>query len=226
MKQNKIWEYFQGEGIDNFNSAKYRLYFLFSQVKKYNNKSNISILNIGVGSGYFEELCIEAGWDIHSLDIDKNVKDRLNKKGVKVHIGTIGLIPLDDNYFDFIICSEVLEHLSDDQLKNALHELYRMIKPNGYIIGTVPNNEDISQSITICPSCNHKFHRWGHHQSFTKIDLNKLFSKFSDVKIKIRVFKDFTKISVLHYLKYLIRSFIVKIDPSFIYSNIFFIVKK
>jgi SAM-dependent methyltransferase len=226
MKQDKIWEYFQGEGIDNFNSAKYRLYSLFSQVKKYKNKSKISILNIGVGSGYFEKLCIESGWEIHSLDIDKNIKDRLTKKGIKVHIGTIELIPLEDNYFDFIVCSEVLEHLSDDQLRNALCELYRVTKSNGYIIGTVPNNEDISQSISVCPNCNHKFHRWGHHQSFTKNDINELFSRFSNIKIKICVFKDFPKISVLNYLKYFIRLVIVKIDPSFIYSNIFFIIKK
>ena len=104
MKQEKIWEYFQGEGVDNFSGAEHRLYSLFLQVKKYSNKSNINILNIGSGSGYFEKLCMETDWNTHTLDIDKNANEKLTKYGVNVHISSIESIPLNDNYFDFIIC--------------------------------------------------------------------------------------------------------------------------
>jgi len=228
MKQDKIWEYFQGEGIDNFSDAEHRLYYLFSLVKKNSSKLKVNILNIGTGNGYFEKLCIKVGWEIHTLDIDKNVKEKLTKFGVNVHINSIESIPLSDSYFDFIVCSEVLEHLAEDQLKNAISELYRITKTNGYIIGTVPNNEKLSENITVCPSCNHKYHRWGHEQSFTEIDIDKIFYEVNFRKIitKICVFKDFSEISFLNYTKYLIRFFISKFSPSFIYSNILFIVRK
>jgi len=228
MKQEKIWEYFQGEGVDNFSGAEHRLYYLFSLVKKYNNKLKVSILNIGSGSGYFEKLCAEAGWGIHTLDIDEKAKERLVKYGVNVYINSITSIPVSDGYFDFIICSEVLEHLTDDQLKNAITELYRVTKKNGYIIGTTPNNEKLFENITVCPSCNYKYHRWGHWQTFTQTDIRRIFCEvnFRKTKTKICVFKDFSETSFLNYIKYFIRLFISKLSPSYIYSNILFIVKK
>jgi len=45
-------------------------------------------------------------------------------------------LPFADNTFDRIIASEVLEHVSDDQ--QALHELFRVLKPGGTIAITVP----------------------------------------------------------------------------------------
>jgi len=228
MKQEKIWEYFQGEGIDNFSGAEHRLYCLFSLVKKYNNKLKINILNIGSGNGYFEKLCSDAGWNIHTLDIDKNAKEKLSKYGVNVHISSIELIPVSDSFFDFVVCSEVLEHLTDNQLKDSLPELYRVTKKNGYIIGTVPNNEKLFENVTVCPNCDYKYHRWGHWQSFTQTHIRKIFYEinFKKIKTKICVFKDFSEISFLNYIKYFIRFLISKLSPPYIYSNILFIVKK
>ena len=45
-------------------------------------------------------------------------------------------LPFPDGTFDRIIASEVLEHVSDDQV--ALHELFRVLKPGGTLAATVP----------------------------------------------------------------------------------------
>lgn len=45
-------------------------------------------------------------------------------------------LPFPDDTFDRIIASEVLEHVTDDQL--ALHELFRVLKPGGTLAATVP----------------------------------------------------------------------------------------
>lgn len=45
-------------------------------------------------------------------------------------------IKLEDNTFDCILCSHVLEHISDD--RKAMRELYRILKPNGWAILQVP----------------------------------------------------------------------------------------
>ena len=42
----------------------------------------------------------------------------------------------EDNFFDVIICSHVLEHVKDDQ--KAMHELFRVLKPKGIAILQVP----------------------------------------------------------------------------------------
>lgn len=45
-------------------------------------------------------------------------------------------ITYEDNSFDFIYCSHVLEHIVDDV--KAMKELYRILKPNGWAILNVP----------------------------------------------------------------------------------------
>ena len=45
-------------------------------------------------------------------------------------------ISFQDNSFDIIFCSHVLEHIPDDRL--AMRELYRVLKPNGFAILQVP----------------------------------------------------------------------------------------
>ena len=48
------------------------------------------------------------------------------------------LLPYEDNYFDSVIFSEVLEHIYESPIQ-ILKELYRILKPNGVLILTTPN---------------------------------------------------------------------------------------
>jgi len=38
-----------------------------------------------------------------------------------------------------ILFMEILEHLDDADLKRAIHEMKRVLKPRGYIVGSTPN---------------------------------------------------------------------------------------
>lgn len=65
------------------------------------------------------------------------------------HTFNIESIPYPDDYFDYIICSHVLGHVSNE--KQAIEELYRVLNPNGQtlIMTLIDNNrektfEDIS----------------------------------------------------------------------------------
>lgn len=53
-------------------------------------------------------------------------------------------IASNDNMFDFIICNHVLEHVSDD--RKALQELYRILKPGGVLILSVPINFSLNET--------------------------------------------------------------------------------
>ena len=48
----------------------------------------------------------------------------------------ITAIPFEDNYFDFILCNHVLEHIPNDGL--AMSELFRVMKKDGWGIFQVP----------------------------------------------------------------------------------------
>jgi SAM-dependent methyltransferase len=49
-------------------------------------------------------------------------------------------IQYEDNTFDAIYCSHVLEHVPDD--RTAMRELYRVLKPGGWAILQVPMSAD------------------------------------------------------------------------------------
>jgi ubiquinone/menaquinone biosynthesis C-methylase UbiE len=51
--------------------------------------------------------------------------------------GNIYSLPFPDNHFHGIILSEILEHLEDDV--RGLKEVWRVLKPNGTVVITVPN---------------------------------------------------------------------------------------
>ena len=55
---------------------------------------------------------------------------------IKIRKADITEIPFEENYFDVIVCSHVLEHIPDDSL--AMFELYRVLKKGGWAILHVP----------------------------------------------------------------------------------------
>ena len=50
-------------------------------------------------------------------------------------------LPFEGDKFDNVICSEVLEHVEDDQ--KAIHELSKVLKKKGRLIMTVPSKDSI-----------------------------------------------------------------------------------
>ena len=49
-----------------------------------------------------------------------------------------------DDHFDGVICSHVLEHVMDD--RKALSELHRIIKVNGHVLIMIPQNMDLKKT--------------------------------------------------------------------------------
>ena len=52
-------------------------------------------------------------------------------------------IPFDDNFFDVVYHSHVLEHFSKENGKRFVQECYRVLKPDGIIRIAIPNLEQI-----------------------------------------------------------------------------------
>ena len=107
------------------------------------------VLDAGCGFGRHSLEFISRGARVYSMDMDMDSlrKTRFSltemKKHVRggniqylVHSGDALNLPFKDESFDRIICSEVMEHVRDDNL--ACRELTRVLKKNGRIAITVP----------------------------------------------------------------------------------------
>jgi SAM-dependent methyltransferase len=80
-------------------------------------------------------------------------------------------IPFDDASFDFLLCTEVLEHAEDPVALVA--EMLRVLRPDGMLIATVPFSARVHHSP-------YDFHR------FTRFQLSKMFSGFARADIEAR----------------------------------------
>jgi len=111
----------------------------FDNIIKYTNKYIIkgSILDIGCGDGFIAD-CLKKDFKITKVDI-KNGKD------IIVHDLEKPPYPFENEVFDGIICSEVLEHLYKPE--TVINESYRILKENGIMIVTVPNFNNINNII-------------------------------------------------------------------------------
>lgn len=93
------------------------------------------VLEVGPGSTPYQR-----SNEFLELDFDSDSKKISQRGGVlkdpsfgsrKVHHYSGGLFPFDDDTFDYVICSHVIEHVSDPQLFIA--ELLRVSGGRGYI---------------------------------------------------------------------------------------------
>lgn len=221
-----IWEYFQNEDVSSFEGNHYRLSFLSSYFK-----TGDKVLNIGVGNSYFEEISIKQGIDVHVLDPgEKSIakireKFKLDNKAV---VGYAQAIPFKDDFFDGIVMTEVLEHLSLDEMKKSFSEVKRALKPGGVFLGTVPNNENLSERIVVCPKCGEKSHQWGHQQSFTKESLKEeLSNKFKVLTIETKLFTPWNILNWKGRMLGVIKCFLFKMKMlNEKQANIFFMSSK
>jgi SAM-dependent methyltransferase len=225
--QNKVWEYFQNTSPESFEGAKLRLDYIIREISRKKIASIPRVLNIGAGNGYLEESAQELGWDIYTLDPDEETINRLKEKGIKGHVGFIERMPFDDESFDFVIASEVLEHLDDDKRQIGIREVFRVIVQGGWFLGTVPYCENLRLNQVVCPKCGEVFHRWGHRKSFDAKTIRDELSLFLDViDVKRTAFVSFRGRSASGKIKSLIRLVLAKLGSPIAVPSIYFMARK
>ncbi len=187
-QEKDFWNYFQKASRDeSFTKAQSRLNHIIKVLKK--KKKEGKVLDIGLGNGYLLGLLHTNSFETYGLDIsDANVaklRERM-PDSVSLHVGNINALPFEDNAFDAITASELIEHLNNDDLEKGIAEIYRCLKPGGMAIITTPDKEKLEDLICYCPKCGFEFHRIGHKQSFSPERLQQLFSKqqFSSVEVR------------------------------------------
>jgi ubiquinone/menaquinone biosynthesis C-methylase UbiE len=119
-----------------------RAEFIFSQIEK---DKPAKILDVGCGRGFYLQTL--AGYSFVKTLIGIEAKDEylkkarsfLSNKKIKVQKGNVYKLPFANNSFDYVILSEVLEHLENENL--ALQEIYRVLKKGGGLLVSVPHHD-------------------------------------------------------------------------------------
>jgi len=224
--QDVIWKHIQNHARDYFDMSYARLRYLAEKCRP-----GERVLNIGVGSGKLEEILVNLGVEIWSLDPCGESIDRLRDELAMDNRAVEGYsneLPFQKDYFDKVIMTEVLEHLPDDILNKTLDEVYRVLKVHGVFTGTVPYREILTDNNVICPHCETEFHRWGHRQSFDKSSLGEILikHKFLINRLHSRSFPDFRRPGFKLFVKSLFRYVLGRLGEPLIGPNLYFVVHK
>lgn len=98
------------------------------------NIKNLTVLDIGTGSGQIPYEISKFAKKVCSVDI---VDERKNKKNYEFKIAKDEKIPYGDNSFDIVVSNHVIEHTPDQ--KKHLEEIMRVVKQGGYVYIATPN---------------------------------------------------------------------------------------
>jgi len=98
-------------------------------------------LDVGCNVGYFTTTLLNKARRVCAIDIDndsiKAARERYSEIDFKVSSGET--IPYEDDFFDLVVMSDVLEHTQDDE--GVIKEVSRVLRPGGILIITVPYKE-------------------------------------------------------------------------------------
>ena len=97
------------------------------------------VLDVGVGTGRLLNI-IEAR-EKFGIDISIPYLKKVKKLGIDVICSKVEDIPYENESFDIVFATDILEHVLD--LNKAIKEITRLLKPKGYFILRVPYKEDI-----------------------------------------------------------------------------------
>lgn len=179
-------------------------------------KKNKKLLDIGCGKGYILEEGIKKRLKCYGIDISKTAIMNIKKRKINANVYEMKVekLKFKDNFFDYITCLGVLEHLTD--ISKGVKEIFRVVKPNAKICLMVPNKDFILLKLKL----NKGTKQQEINEHLLSLDKWKELLKKNNFKINKIYIDDwhFKKIKIFEYLnmKWIIRNLILRITGYFL----------
>lgn len=142
------------------------------------------ILEVGSGSGEISGYLAKKGHDVYLLDqsevalnLSKRLFSHYGLRGTFVH-GNLFSIPFNDNVFDCVWNSGVLEHFYKKEIVKGLKEMSRV--SNNLVITMVPSAKSVTYRIA--KVILEKEKKWDYGDEFPKYTLHK---QFTDANLNV-----------------------------------------
>lgn len=127
-------------------------------------------VDVGCGRGHLMQFLMRCGTEVYGVDQSPVSVEKVNAQfaGMEHFKGaTVGTHVLPDAVADTVFMVEVVEHLDEAALSDALDEARRLLKPGGHLVLTTPNEENLDASKIMCPNCLAVFHQVQHVRSWS-----------------------------------------------------------
>lgn len=105
-----------------------------------NDVAEKTVIDVSAGSGYVANLWHEAGAKVQAFDMYPAVFKSKNLTCFPIDLNKN--LPIESNSADYVLLMETIEHIPNQSF--LLQELARILKPNGILIVTKPNNSSLS----------------------------------------------------------------------------------
>jgi ubiquinone/menaquinone biosynthesis C-methylase UbiE len=99
------------------------------QIHEIRRREPTRVLEIGVGNGFVSRYLRERGYHVMTLDINPRLQPDV--------LGSLTAMPFADNSFDVVSACEVLEHVPQASVLDALREMRRVTRETAVV--SVPN---------------------------------------------------------------------------------------
>jgi len=140
--------------------------------------TNSIILDAGCNTGSISGELVERGNTVYGIDVNPEAVAIANYHGIFAKVCPVEKLTFEDNFFDYCIAFELLEHLYNPE--DGVKELYRVLKPGGKLIGSVPYPKGMF-------AFSSKYQRIFHQHNFTKEGLRELLDNFfKSINIKAK----------------------------------------
>lgn len=145
-------------------------------IKPYHNILDIGALSSPFTKGLTNKvIAIDILPEDNEFGFSERTLNKLSKRtNIEPKIMDAQKMDFQDNMFDIVICTEVLEHIPDD--KKAAKEILRVLKPGGFLLLTVPHLDRVPLEAGIKE----------HFRHYKKNDLIDLFGKENIIFLKDR----------------------------------------
>jgi SAM-dependent methyltransferase len=131
-----------------------------------------SICDWGCGTGNFAKAFVAKGHRVFGLD--QNVIVSQISPGSDRFIGISDSSVIQDEELDLIYALEVIEHIIESEIQKTFSEWRRILKKNGYLLLTTPNDENLEDNSIFCPNCETQFHSVQHVRSLSMSSISKM----------------------------------------------------
>jgi 2-polyprenyl-6-hydroxyphenyl methylase/3-demethylubiquinone-9 3-methyltransferase len=135
-----FYERFADEFDDRMNRYEVgkRLRLVFDEALAGESLEGRTLLDAGCGTGLFSRAAAQRGARVTSLDVGERLLEQVSRKAdTERVVGDVASLPFDDGRFDYVVCTEVIEHTMEP--RRAVAELARVLAPGGTLVLTTPN---------------------------------------------------------------------------------------